>query len=289
MNVEANIFDEGTINATDGLKLYFRTYGKGQAGTPVLCLSGLTRNCRDFHDIALRLSAYRCVVAMDYRGRGRSDYDPNPMNYHPGSYITDALALLDYLKIEKAIVVGTSLGGICAMMLGATAPKRIKAIVLNDIGPKLADGGRDRIAGYVGRDVRFLDLTTAANALKQQFGGAYPGTNDAFWREQADLSFLFDHKAGNFRPNYDLQIAVPIAQQASQPAPDLWPLFGMLKPFPMLAVRGALSDLLDATTFERMASEKPDIQRVLVPNRGHVPLPQEEPFASALEAFVRAN
>lgn len=287
MNLPNGSYAEGFVTAKDGLQLYYRDYGgRATAPTPLFCLSGLTRNSADFHLLALRLCPRRRVVAMDYRGRGKSAYDPNPQNYNPLVYVTDALTLLDSLGLQKVVVFGTSLGGICAMSLAAMVPERLAGVVLNDVGPKISEEGRSRIGSYVGADIRFPSIEAAAAAMEAQFRHAYPHMAPDFWRQNAGDSFVFDPAAGNYRPNYDLALAIPLRAQASLEAPDLWPFFAALKTIPTLAVRGALSDLLEAETFDRMAAEKPDLRRVVVPDRGHVPLPHEEPLVSALEEFL---
>lgn len=289
MNVASLNYREGFTASKDGVKLYYRDYGDlDSAATPVLCLSGLTRNTNDFHDVAQRLSRHRRVIVMDYRGRGRSGYDPEPNNYNPIMYATDAVTLLDHLNIPKVVVLGTSLGGICAMILAATAPQRTAAIVLNDIGPQIDENGRQRIASYVGKDIRFKTLEEAAAALMAQYHSAYPDKGIDHWLKHAANTFVRDNLSGDWKLDYDLNLAKPIIEQAKTPAPDLWPLFAALKAIPTLAVRGALSDVLDVKTFARMATEKPDLKQLIVPNRGHVPLPHEEPFVSALENFLKS-
>lgn len=280
-------FRDAFCPSFDGLQLHYRDYGRAEAGpTPILCLSGLTRNVKDFHAFAQRVAPRRRVVAMDYRGRGRSAHDPKFDNYNPLVYAADATALLDHLGIGRVILLGTSLGGIVSMTIAAMAPQRLAGVILNDIGPRIDEDGRQRIAAYVGRDVRFATLDDAARAMMAQFGGAYPDKGMDHWLRHVEDTFVFDAAAGNFRLDYDLNLAKPIAEQAKGPPPDLWPLFAALKPIPTLAVRGDLSDVLDAATFDRMAAEKPDLQRLVVPGRGHVPLPHEEPLVSTIENFI---
>ena len=280
-------FREHIFHAADDVAIYYRDYGDpAAAAVPVLCLSGLTRNSGDFAPLARHLAPKRRVLCMDYRGRGRSGYDPNWQNYNPRTYVTDVLELLKVADIAKVALVGTSLGGICAMGLAAVAPTRLAGVVLNDVGPVVNTEGLSRIAGYVGKEVRMPSLEAAALALQTQFAGAYPGTDQAFWLENAETVFVRDEAAGNYRLDYDLNIGQALRAQAGDTPPDLWPLYKALQNIPVLAVRGALSDLLDQPTFDRMAAEKPDLQRLLIPNRGHTPIPHEEPFLSTLEAFL---
>lgn len=277
---------EVTVPAPDGVPLYYRDYGRGAQGRlPLVCLTGLTRNSKDFHPIATELSPQRRVLALDYRGRGRSGYDPNWHNYAPPTYVQDILAILQHAGIQRAVLLGTSLGGLLTMAL-AGVPGLVAAAILNDVGPTVSDEGRKRIAGYVGTDLRFASYEQAAAAIKQQFGYAYPGIAETHWLQSARDTFVRDPATGELRLDYDLRIGDALREQVSGPVPDLWPLYAALKPVPTLAIRGALSDVLDQETFDRMLAEKPDLRRLLIPNRGHIPLPHEEPFRSVLHEFL---
>jgi pimeloyl-ACP methyl ester carboxylesterase len=277
---------EVTVPAPDGVSLYYRDYGRGAQGRlPLVCLTGLTRNSKDFHPIATELSSQRRVLALDYRGRGRSGYDSNWHNYAPPTYVQDILAILQHAGIQRAVLLGTSLGGLLTMAL-AGVPGLVAAAILNDVGPTVSDEGRKRIAGYVGTDLRFASYEQAAAAIKQQFGYAYPGIAETHWLQSARDTFVRDPATGELRLDYDLRIGDALREQVSGPVPDLWPLYAALKPVPTLAIRGALSDVLDQETFDRMLAEKPDLRRLLIPNRGHIPLPHEEPFRSVLHEFL---
>lgn len=287
----APLYRERIFHAADDVPIYFRDYGDPASPRPVvLCLAGLTRNSKDFHLLASQLAPQRRVLCMDYRGRGRSGYDPDYNNYHPRTYIADAVELLKVADAPKVVVIGTSLGGICAMGLGAAAPTRLAGVVLNDVGPTIDTQGLTRIAGYVGQEVRMPTLAAAAAALQAQFSPAYPDAGPALWLEMANGVFIIDTARGDYRLDYDLKLGTALQAQAqvqaAGPAPDLWPLFRSLRHVPVLAVRGALSDLLSQATFDRMAVENPDLQRLVVPNRGHIPLPHEQPLLSAIEAFL---
>src|SRR5690242_12624094 len=128
-------YRDGWFVVRDGLRLHYREYPGAADRPPLLCLHGLTRNARDFAALAERYSPEFRVLALDFRGRGGSNYDPLPTRYNPLTYASDVLELLDTLKIDEAVLVGTSLGGLVTMTLAVTAPQRIAASVLNDVGP----------------------------------------------------------------------------------------------------------------------------------------------------------
>lgn len=277
---------DGTIRASDGLKLYFRDYGDpASRATPILCLSGLTRNARDFESFALRYATRRRIICPDYRGRGRSEYDPNDSNYNPLVYAQDVMGLLAALGLPKAIFVGTSLGGLVSMAVAAIMPVAVAGVVLNDVGPVIDPEGRKRIAGYVGKDQHFPDYETAAQAIRALFARAYPDKDEAFWLNHARSTFVEDATRGGLRLNYDLALANPIRRDLDKPLPDLWPYFRALA-MPVMAVRGELSDVLSEEVFHQMSQEKPDLIRVRIPNRGHVPLLDETPFVASFEEFL---
>ncbi len=282
-------YNEGFFTSEDGLKLYYRDYPgqEDQQHPPLLCLSGLTRNTHDFHDLAKRLSPGRRVICMDYRGRGKSDRDPDYRHYAPPIYMQDALALMDHLGLRRAVFLGTSLGGLISMAIGAMMPEKVAAIILNDIGPEVSAEGRDRIMEYVGRDRRFASWEDAAAAQKAMFSAAYPDYTDRDWLQMARSTFVRDEDSGDLRLNYDLKLADALREQAeSGDTPDLWAMFAMLKDIPILCLRGALSDVLSEETVARMRQLHPGIEIVDIPNRGHVPDLSEPESVRAIDDFL---
>src|SRR5438128_4728053 len=161
------------VTAQDGLRLHVRTYGaRASSALPVVCLPGLARTAADFADLALVLSSHRerPVLALDYRGRGKSHYDRNPANYTLQVALADLLAVLTALGIGRAAFVGTSRGGILTMLLAVARPTAIAGCVLNDIGPVIEPAGLMRIKGYVGKLPQPASFREAAEALQQRFG-----------------------------------------------------------------------------------------------------------------------
>lgn len=273
------------FTSADGLRLYYRDYPAAEPGRlPVLCLPGLTRNCRDFESSALRLQATRRVLSPDLRGRGRSQYDPNFLNYHPGTYVGDLARLLADAGVEKVILFGTSLGGILSMLITAATPLVPAAVILNDIGPEVAPEGLQRIAGYVGKHGPVRSWQEAAEQMRTMYGVAMPDASDADWMIFARRSYT----EVNGVPVLDVDPGVGEAVRAAPAgaAPDLWPVYAALRPLPTLAIRGELSDVLSVATFDRMQREKPDLQRLTVARRGHPPLLDEPECVAAIDEFL---
>lgn len=278
-------FRETRFTSQDGLSLYYRDYGDPLSGaTPVVCLAGLTRNSVDFHAFAERASARRRIIAPDYRGRGNSQYDPRPDRYRPETYLMDLSHLLTAAGVEKAVFLGTSLGGILAMAMGAFRPAALAGVALNDIGPELDPRGLARIAGYVGKTSAPADWYQAVRQMKQLFAPAYPDLTEEEWLAQARLAYRLD-ESGRLINDYDLNISQALAKQAKTPF-DGWRLFATLQDVPTLSIRGALSDLFSEACAEKMAEAKPDLIRVTVPNRGHVPTLTEPECVAALDDFL---
>jgi pimeloyl-ACP methyl ester carboxylesterase len=279
-------YREATVSAQDGLALYYRDYYRLSAKTPVLCLSGLTRNSADFGELATRLSDERRVLCPDYRGRGRSAYDPNWRHYDPYVYINDILHLLAATGIGRVVIVGTSLGGLLAMGLAVLRPTLIAGAVLNDIGPDVANSGLARILQYVGVDYPQSDWDAAIRFLKVLTPNLAPKADDAWWRSHAEATYR-KGVDGRLHFDWDLNLARPLDHQRKV-TPNLWTMFRGLLPIPTLAFRGALSDVLSEDVFHRMALEKPDLVCVTVPDTGHTPSLTEPQATSALDAFLQS-
>src|SRR5215472_3169482 len=242
-------YREATVSAQDGLALYYRDYGDPLGSkTPVLCLTGLTRNSADFADVATRLADERRVLCLDYRGRGRSAYDPDWRHYDPFVYIGDILHLLAATGVDRAVLVGTSMGGLLAMGLAVLRPMAVAGIVLNDIGPNLASPGLSRILKYVGVDFPQPDLDSAVRFLKELTPNLAPKADDAWWRTHAEATYRTGPD-GLMHFDWDLAIAKPLEHQRA--ATDLWAMFRGLRVIPTLALRGAISDVLTEDVFRR--------------------------------------
>ncbi|MEM6902719.1 MAG: alpha/beta hydrolase, partial [Pseudomonadota bacterium] len=182
-------FKQRYLTVSDGLQLAFRDYGDPLApGTPVLCLSGLSRNSRDFHDTALWLKPNHRVICPDYIGRGLSERADDPERYIPPRMLGDILALTTALNLHQVIIIGTSLGGFLAMGLSVLSPVLVKAAVINDAGPDFGDQALGRIIDYLGQDHPKPDWETAIGDLRRDFGHlGFEEERD--WRDLAEGSF----------------------------------------------------------------------------------------------------
>ena len=275
------------FDSHDGRRLFSRVYAAPGANAPVvLCLHGLMRNSRDFEELAPHLAARCRVIAPDVRGRGFSARDPDVNNYQIPVYLTDTMALLAALGAARVSIIGTSMGGLMAMVFAAMQPGRVASIVLNDVGPELDPRGLERIRGYAGKSPPVRSWEQAVAQVRSIYGTAWPGLSDERWERIARLSYRAD-AAGVPEADADPLIAVPLRDNKAA-APNLWPLWGTLAKTPVLAIRGALSDVLSEVTLARMRSEKRDLAVLEVANRGHPPLLDEPESLAAIEGFLGA-
>ncbi len=283
------VFTDALHALADGLSLSYRDYPpartEGSPKLPVVCLHGLTRNLRDFEEVAPEIAALgRRVIVPSLRGRGLSSWDPKPERYTPGVYASDVRSLLDALGVPQAAFLGTSLGGIVTMVLAATDPRRVRAVVLNDIGADIAAEGVERIRGYAGRGAPAASWAEAAERAREVNGPAFPKeTGEAFWIAFAKRTRR--EAEGRIVSEYDP--AIGDVMRATPPAEGgLWQLFDALAATPTLLVRGALSDLLTTETVAAMRARKPDLAFVEVPDVGHAPMLTEPPAMAAIKAFL---
>jgi pimeloyl-ACP methyl ester carboxylesterase len=277
------------ISAPDGLKLHARCYGpRAAGGLPVVCLPGLARTTADFDALAPALAdgGARRVIAIDYRGRGLSDYDRDPDNYNFQIELADILAILTALEALPAIFIGTSRGGILTMLLAAQRPTAIAGAVLNDIGPVLEQKGLMRIKGYVGRLPQPRNFEEGAEILRRLFDAQFPKLTHEDWLSSALRTFKEEN--GRLVPTYDVRLARTLeGVDLERPLPALWKEFEALRAMPVLAIRGANSDLLSPATVEAMAARHPGLATFEVPDQGHAPLLAEPETIGRIANFVR--
>ncbi|MCG6902742.1 MAG: alpha/beta hydrolase [Rhodobacter sp.] len=257
------------FQTADGISLAYRDEG---AGLPVLCLAGLTRNSSDFDYVAPHLGDVR-LIRLDYRGRGASDW-ADPATYTQLVEASDALALLDHLGLERAAILGTSRGGMIAMLLAATAGDRLLGVCLNDIGPEISSDGLAVIRTYIGRNPIAKSLKDLAVA-RARFLPGFANVPADRWLEEARRHYV--ETPTGITINYDPDLARIFDVPASEPL-DLWPMFEALSGLPTALIRGANSDILTCETAAEMQRRRPDMLFADIPDRGHVPF-LDEPAA----------
>ena len=265
---------------SDGLHLHYEDEG---AGLAVLCLSGLTRNARDFDFVAPHLAGVR-LIRLDYRGRGQSAWSPDPLTYTVPREAQDVLELLDHLGLERVAILGTSRGGLIAMVLAAMAKHRLMGVALNDIGPELDPGGLDVIMGYLGRHPEAATLDDLAVQRAAAMAAKFPGVPLARWRQEVTHTHV--ETPEGVRINYDPGLREAVIAAGAKGAPDLWPLFDAMAPLPCAVIHGANSDLLSDATVARMAERMPGLIVAHVPDRAHIPFLDETEALDALNLWL---
>jgi len=283
-------FTDHHVTARDGLRLHLREYGERTApGLPVVCLPGLARTAADFDVLATALAGDprhpRRVLALDYRGRGLSEYDRDPANYSIPVELDDVLSVLTARGIATAAFIGTSRGGLITMALAALRPGAIAAAVLNDIGPVIELPGLMRIKSYVGKLPRPRSLEDGAEILRRLFGPQFTRLGAADWLASARRTWREEN--GRLVLTYDAQLAHALAAvDAEHPLPSMWEQFDALARTPLMVIRGANSDLLSAATVESMRARRHDMTVLQIADQGHAPLLAESDTIARIAEFI---
>lgn len=268
------------FQTSDGLSLHYTDEG---TGTPLLCLAGLTRDGRDFDFVAPHLPDLR-LIRLDYRGRGKSDWGPQD-SYTPLVEARDVLELLDHLALPKAAILGTSRGGLVAMMIAAMAKDRLLGVALNDVGPELNRKGLEKIAAYIGKKPAFRSFEALLEVWPDL---AYGFDNVPTGRFREEITRLYTQGDETLELTYDPALRAGLLAALDDELPDLWPLFEALEGIPLCALRGHNSPLLTEISFAKMKAIHPDMITAVVPDRGHVPyLDEPEALAALLDWIDR--
>lgn len=287
-------YDDVFFSASDGLTLHARDYGRGDAATygrlPLICLPGLTRNVRDFHDLAMQVSrdpaSPRRVVSFDYRGRGGSGWDKDSSRYSIVVEAEDVLAGMAALGLEHAIFLGTSRGGLIMHVLAATRPTAMTAAILNDIGPVIEGAGLAQIKAYLTRVPKPGSWDEAASIQKDVHGKAFPVLTDRDWRDFADAIYV--EKKGKLVADYDPALLDGLKDMNfSVPLPTLWPQFDALATRPLMVLRGEHSKLLSDETVAAMKARAPKTETHLVRGHGHAPVLHLSGLPDLIGDFLR--
>lgn len=286
---DGNEYSDFFYAAPDGLRLHARIYGDVTGRLPVVCLPGLTRNVRDFHELALYLSREaptpRKIVAFDYRGRGQSAYDPDWQRYTVATEAGDIVHGLAAMGINNAAFIGTSRGGLIIHVLAMLKPSLLKAVVLNDIGPVVDTAGLLHIRSYLERAPKPQSIAEAVEIQRRIHGAAFTALTDADWTRM--IGALYRVEDGRPVPDFDPALLNGlISFDPATPLPVLWPQFEMLAEVPILAIRGANSLLLSAETLAEMARRHPDIEAITVEGQGHAPLLETDQLPQRIATFI---
>lgn len=284
-------------SARDGLRLHARDYGRalGAGGPlPLVCLPGLTRNARDFHQFARimsgagdgqRVKRPRRVVVFEYRGRGGSDWDRNAANYNLMVEMDDVLDGLAALGIHRAAFFGSSRGALILHLMAAMRPTALAAAILNDAGPVIEGAGLAQIKSYLKRIPSPKSHSEARALLRQTHGAAFPALVESDWADMVDAIYI--ERKGRLASDYDPAITRQLADMDfNTPLPTLWPQFDGLRNVPLMAIRGANSQLLSAETLREMKVRRPDMRVETVEGHGHAPIPHLAGLPQKVAAFL---
>ena len=277
-------WDDGYWWSADGLRLHYRDYPG--TGLPIICIPGLTRNARDFAEVADRLKGRHRLILVELRGRGESAYAKDPMSYVPLTYLQDVQLLIDELKLERFILFGTSLGGMISALLATSNAGRIAGALINDVGPVIDPAGMARIRSYVGKSISYPTWLHAARGIAETQATNFPDNGLHDWLAMAKRLCRLT-PAGRIVFDYDMAIAEPFrVPGGGEPGVDMWPVLNALKDIPTLLVRGALSDLLKPETAARMLETLPQMEEVVIARVGHTPTLSEPPSIAGIDRLL---
>ena len=268
------------FTTTDDLSLAYSDEGEG---LPVICLAGLTRSSTDFDYVAPHLKGVR-LIRLDARGRGQSDWSRDYHSYSIPVETRDVQELMDHLGLERAAILGTSRGGMIAMMLSLMAPERILGVCLNDIGPELGPEGLRHIQGYLGRNPAFNTHAEFA-AAKPGLMPAFQNVPESRWLEEAQRQA--HETPEGLVITYDPTLRNAVLETGAQPGPVMWAMFDAMQGAPLALIRGANSDLLSEETADMMSLRRPDMLRAEVPGRGHIPFLDEPESLEVIQAWLK--
>lgn len=282
-------FEEIRIRVYDGLQIYGRHYPAPKSKRrPLLCLAGLTRNSRDFHDLAVALSGSsddaRPVYTMDTRGRGQSEFSRDWRQYAVPVEMIDVQDFMASQHLHDAAVLGTSRGGLIAMVLAAAQPSLIGAVILNDIGPVIDRSGLLRISGFVGLQTPPLTWQSAAERIAAAEQDLFPDVDEQEWEMIARQRF--NETDGKPALGYDQEIKRTLSAVGDGPVPELWKQFHALDHVPCLVVRGELSDLLSTETVTAMTERHPNCRSHTVARQGHAPMLMDAATQNVVRMFL---
>ena len=267
-------------------RMAYTEWGERDNPNVLVCVHGLTRNGRDFDDLARAMAADYRVICPDVVGRGRSDWLRDPAGYGFPQYVADMMTLLARLDVESVHWFGTSMGGLIGMFIASQEDAPVSRLVLNDVGPVITAGSLKRIGEYVGRAPKF-DTFDDAEKYIRLVAAPFGNLTDAQWRHLTEFSL---RQAGNgqLEMRYDPGIGEPFRQALIFQDVNLWPIYDRIH-CPTLVVRGADSDLLAPETLQAMAARGPRPQTVEIANVGHAPMFMDATQIAIVREFLLAG
>lgn len=273
------------LNSTGYHQLHYTDWGDPANPRVVICVHGLTRNCRDFDALAMALQDHLRVVSVSMAGRGLSDWLPNKDDYGYPQYMNDVTTLMARVTATGAREidwVGTSMGGMLGMLLAARPNTPIRRLVLNDVGTVIPKASMARIGSYVGKDPRFTSLAETEQYVRKVSSPFGPLT-DAQWRHLTEYNAK-QHADGSWGMNYDPGIGLPF-RKAQDRDIVLWNYYDAIR-CPTLLMRGAESDLLLHETAQEMTTRGPKPKLVEFPGVGHAPALMADEQIAAIRDFL---
>jgi pimeloyl-ACP methyl ester carboxylesterase len=276
------------FTAADGTRLYARDEGPRNGLTPLLCLAGLTRNSRDFDPVFERYGSSRRVIALDFRGRGRSARAVDPLTYRVDVELQDTTAFLQSLQVERVALLGTSRGGIVGMLMATFAKTFLAGLMLNDIGCALQTDGLQRIKDYVGKPKFYRTWDDVARSTADGARG-FSNLTHADWLVMVKRIYI--ETEARIGPSHDPALAETLPSDDDIRAGkvgELWSILPALADVPFALLRGAGSDLLTEATVDRMKLEAPALKVTTILDRGHVPFLDEAASVTAIDRWLHA-
>ena len=277
--------DVRCASATGLHRMAYNEWGERDNPNVLVCVHGLTRNSRDFDDLARAMATDYRVICPDVVGRGRSAWLASPAGYGLPQYVADMVTLLARLDVESVHWFGTSMGGLIGMTIASLDDSPISRLVLNDVGPVITGESLKRIGEYVGRAPKFETFEDAEKYIRL-VSAPFGALSDAQWRHLTETS-LRHADDGRLEMRYDPGIGEPFRQAAAYQDIDLWPIYDRVR-CPTLVVRGADSDLLRPETLVAMAERGPRPQTVEIANVGHAPMFMEADQIRIVREFLLA-
>ena len=280
------VFAQRSVCCASPSGLHRMVYGEwGERGNSkvLVCVHGLSRNGRDFDNLAQALAGDYRVICPDVVGRGRSDWLRDPAGYTIPQYVADMMVLIARLDVETVHWLGTSMGGLIGMVLASLENTPVTRLLLNDVGPEISSASIRRIGEYIGRAPKFDSIKDAEKYIRL-VSAPFGALTDAQWRQLTESSLRLTPD-GRLELCYDPSIGETFRRDAE--AFDLWPIYDRVR-CPTLVVRGAESDLLTAQTVQAMVARGPRPAVVEVPGVGHAPMFMDEAQIACVRDFLLA-